>query len=422
MKTLVDLKIAITGSFGFKDIGDEAMLTEDLNYILNDLNIPRQNIYIFGDQPDYVSYYHQHPLDHCFRSSILQNEYGKPKQNLSLKTKVKSSIKSALKPQQPDQENLACIQAAHACDVLLITGGGTINTRDPNGYSIKRMHALVSFFKQLGKPVFMSGQTIGPLGLYKEHDRLAKEIIESVEFLSARDHYYSRRYLQIIEAEPKQFVETFDDAYTLPYKDEELPSYLATFFQGQDVFAVNVTDYTANESKQRAFIANLCGKLIEAFDVKIVLVSHALTDFYNLHIIYDMVENSAKERIIIPDTRLWRDKQLKKLISSCKVAIGGRYHFIVFAGTSNTPFVGMCGNHYSYIKQDGFARVLGLQDFILTEKETWDMDLLIDKVKTARQLELDLEDKFQRPSVSMQHFGEWLTSKTSIKSSDQITI
>ena len=58
MKTLADVKIAITGSFGFKDIGDEAMLTEDLNYLLNDLGIPRQNIYIFGDQPDYVSYYY----------------------------------------------------------------------------------------------------------------------------------------------------------------------------------------------------------------------------------------------------------------------------------------------------------------------------------------------------------------------------
>lgn len=68
----------------------------------------------------------------------------------------------------------------------------------------------------------------------------------------------------------------------------------------------------------------------------------------------------------------------------------------------------MCGNHYFYIKQDGFARVLGLQDFILTEKETWDMEYLLDKVREAQKLQLDLEDKFQRPSVSMQHFGEWL--------------
>jgi polysaccharide pyruvyl transferase WcaK-like protein len=421
MIEITNLRIAITGSFGFKDIGDEAMLTEDLNYILNELGIPRKNIYIFGDQPDYVSYYHQHPLDRCFRSSILQSEYGKPQQNLSLKTRVKSSVKSVLKPQQPDPEKQACIDAARGCDVLLVTGGGTINTRDPNGYSVKRMHALVKYFKNLGKPVFMSGQTIGPLGLYEEHDRLAKEIIESVEFLSARDHRYSRRYLQVIEAEPKQFVETFDDAYTLPYKDQELPADLANFFQDQDVFAVNVTEYTSDDPKQRVFIANLCEKLIETFGVKIVLVSHTPKDFYNLHIIYDMAKDSVKEEIMLPDTRLWRDKLLKKLISSCKVAIGGRYHFIVFAGTSNTPFVGMCGNHYSYIKQDGFARVLGLEDFILTEKETWDMDLLLDKIKAARNLQLDLEDKFQRPSVSMQHFGEWLTSKTSIKSSDQIT-
>jgi polysaccharide pyruvyl transferase WcaK-like protein len=421
MKILSDFKIAITGSFGFKDIGDEAMLTEDLNYILNDLSISRQNIYIFGDQPDYISYYHQHPLDRCFRSSILQNEHGKQQPSFDLRRQIKSSIKSILRPQRPDPERLVCIQAADCCDVLLVTGGGTINTRDPNGWSIKRMNALVNYFKQRGKPIFMSGQTIGPLGLYQDHDNLAKDIISAVEFLSVRDHRYSRRYLQVIDAEPKKFVETFDDAYTLPYDGEQLPVELETFFQGRDVFAVNVTDYTANNFEQRVFIANLCEKLIETFSIKIVLVSHAVTDFYNLYMIYDMLKNSVKDQVMLPDTRLWRDKVLKKLISSCKVAIGGRYHFIVFAGTSNTPFVGMCGNHYSYIKQDGFARVLGLEDFILTEKETWDMDLLLDKIKAARNLQLDLEDKFQRPSVSMQHFGEWLTSKTSIKSSDQIT-
>jgi hypothetical protein len=47
MIEITNLRIAITGSFGFKDIGDEAMLTEDLNYILNELGIPRKNIYIF---------------------------------------------------------------------------------------------------------------------------------------------------------------------------------------------------------------------------------------------------------------------------------------------------------------------------------------------------------------------------------------
>ncbi|MFB2816379.1 polysaccharide pyruvyl transferase family protein [Umezakia ovalisporum] len=416
ISNLKSLKIAITGSFGFKDIGDEAMLTEDLSFILNDLSIPRDNIYIFGDQPDYVSYYHQHPLHRCFNSSLLQREHErllKSKHKASVKQKIKALAKATILSQQVQHsEQKVCVGAAKSCDLLLVTGGGTINTRNREGWSIKRMHALVSYFKHLGKPVFMSGQTIGPLGLYQEHDNLAREIINSVEFLSVRDSNYSRRYLKLIDTQPKKFVETFDDAYTLPYKDQELPPDVAEFFQrnNNEVFAVNVTEYTSDLPEQRVFIANLCEKLIETFGVNLVLVSHAEKDFYNLSIIYDMLNNSLKESVILPDTRFWRGEALKKLISSCRLAIGGRYHFIVFAGTSNTPFVGMCGNHYSYIKQDGFARVLGLEDFILTEKETWDMSIVLSKVQASFDLQLDLETKFQRPSVSMQHFGEWLQS------------
>ena len=43
------MKLCITGTFGVKDIGDEAMLTEYLDFILNVLEIPRENIYLISD-------------------------------------------------------------------------------------------------------------------------------------------------------------------------------------------------------------------------------------------------------------------------------------------------------------------------------------------------------------------------------------
>jgi polysaccharide pyruvyl transferase WcaK-like protein len=411
MKKIVDLKIAITGSFGFKDIGDEAMLTEDLNYIISELEIPRKNIFIFGDQPDYVSYYHNHPRENCFSSDILQTEYSRISGKVKIRSKIKQSLKAISTFTKPREISRVCIQVAKSCDVLLVTGGGTINTRDYAGNSLKRIHALVSYFKAQHIPIFMSGQTIGPLGLVDWHDDLARDIINSVDFLSTRDNLYSRRYLDILAVQPKKFIETFDDAYTLPYKEEILPLYVDQFLESKNTFALSITDYTADLPEQRKYIAELCEYFIDNFHVNLVFVSHTPKDFYSFNIIYDMLRNTVKESVLVPDTRLWRDKVLKKLISSCKVAIGGRYHFIVFAGTSNTPFVGMCGNHYSYIKQDGFARVLGLEDYILSEKETWDESVIISRVKSALNLKLDLENKFLRPSVSMQHFGKWLKQK-----------
>ncbi len=128
-----------------------------------------------------------------------------------------------------------------------------------------------------------------------------------------------------------------------------------------------------------------------------------------LYQILDMCAAETKEALHLPDTRHWTGAQLKKAISQCAVAIGGRYHFIVFAGTSDTPFVGMCGNHYSYVKQNGFADPLGLSRMILTERETWEFDTLLTRYKEAKDMLLDLSNRFRRPSASMASFGKWLT-------------
>lgn len=275
------------------------------------------------------------------------------------------------------------------------------------------MHHLVQAFKQQRIPIFLSGQTIGPLGQYQSHDAMAKSIVESVDCLTVRDSNYSARYLSLINAQPQELVQTFDDAYTLPYEDEMLPGEVSDHMNHGNCICVNVTDYTCATGQQKSFIATLCEKLIQTYDSNLFLVSHTPADLVALWEIRDSINNQWKDRIAIPDTREWRDAKLKKLIASCRLAIGGRYHFIVFAGTSNTPFVGMCGNHYSYIKQDGFARALGQERYILTERETWDMDLLLSRVDERIDQPLNLSEKFERPSISMQRFGRWLNEKFS---------
>jgi polysaccharide pyruvyl transferase WcaK-like protein len=172
-----------------------------------------------------------------------------------------------------------------------------------------------------------------------------------------------------------------------------------------------VTDYTSDTADKQAFVAKLCERLVDSFNTNIVLVSHSPRDLFVLWMIRDCIRNEFKSRVLVPDTREWQDKTIKKMISRCRCAIGGRYHFIVFAGTSDTPFVGMAGNHYSYIKQDGFARVLGQERYILTEKETWDEEVLWQRISERVDQRLNLSEKFERPSVSMNRFGKWLQDR-----------
>jgi polysaccharide pyruvyl transferase WcaK-like protein len=404
------LRIAITGSFGNKDIGDEAMLTEDLVFVREGLGVDNEDILLFGHQPDYMATYHHHPRAQCHDSSRLETNWRalqETKRGLYSLRQVVRPLRGRPPLPSVDKELHTLLKS---CQVALITGGGTINTREPAGNSLRRMHAMVRYFHHLGLPIFMSGQTIGPLGIHDEHDRMAREIVETVDVLTVRDHQYSRRYLEMIGAKPRQFLETFDDAYTLTYQNTPLPEPIISWFHGHEVAALNVTDYTADDPVKRSFIARLAEQLLEHGVDRLIFVSHHPNDLSHLHIIRDMLTNSVKDRVLVPDTRHWQDRQLKKMISLCRFAVGGRYHFIVFAGTSNTPFVGMSGNHYSYIKQDGFARQLGLENFILTEKEIWDMDAVLDRVKQARSLSLDMARRFQPPSASMELFRQWLSS------------
>lgn len=400
------MKLCITGGFGNKDIGDEAILSEDLNYVLARLCIPPMLVFLIGHQPGYISFYHEHPLENCLACRSFTTSF---KQNA--RAFLGSAVRFRPDYSLLDNSKIRYSQAvARECDALLVTGGGIINTRDSRGTSIKRLHALVKFFHKYEKPIFISGQTIGPLGINAYHDQLAREIVSMAEVLTVRDVHYSKRYLEIIGAEPKELLQLVDDAASLPYQDEKLPVELNEFLSACDTVAVNVTTYTSDTFEKKVAVARICEYCISEYGVNIILVSHALPDFPALWTIYDMVDNTLKPRIRLPDTRLWRATTVKKMISKCRIAIGGRYHFIVFAGTSNTPFVGMPGNHYSYIKQDGFARPLGLEDCILTEKEVWDWPILKQKIDKAFSMQIDTSMNFPRPSISMQRFGDWLNS------------
>lgn len=405
--------LCITGSFGNRDIGDEAMLTETLDFLVTNLNLSRDSIHLFGYQPDYMAWYHEHPLKNCHLDAHLRQltrrfmEYDEFNHR-RIRKKAKEFVKRCLRLLPTNAEIQKVKEIIEQCDGLIVTGGGTINTREQQGVSVHRMAGLTRCFSKMGKPIFFCAQTIGPLGIYPDHDALAKEIVLSADYLFARDKLYSRRYLDVLGAIPEHFIETYDDAASLPYENETLPADVVAFSSGEKPIALNVTFYTADTNEKRSFIARLAESLIQVFDSNLIFVSHTPWDYATLLSIFDMLPNSLKGRVLVPDVRSWRDKQLKKLISSCRLAIGGRYHYLVFAGTSNTPFVGMCGTHYSYIKNDGFARIFGYENFVLSEKDTWDMCAVLSCSRQALETIFDIRSQIKRPSPTMQNLEEWL--------------
>ncbi len=406
-----DLRLCITGSFGFKDIGDEAMLTEDLGYVVDRVGVPRANITLLGGDPDYIAWYHGHPRERCDSSkaaSRLESDRRRSRGD-RLRAALRTLVRGPETKPGQDRRTLARLAAEVArADALIVTGGGTINSRDREGFSIRRIHSLIRLFHDHGVPIFLSGQTIGPLGLYPDHDRLAREIVQAADILTTRDALYSARYLAMIGARPHEHLEVLDDAAALEFRDAPLDQETEVFLARGPTAALNITEYTGYQHDQQVFVSRIAEHLIRAKGLQLVLVSHTDLDFCHLHVVRDMLPDELRRQVLLPDTRRWRDRSLKRLISRCRVAIGGRYHFVVFAATSDTPFVGMCGNHYSYVKQDGFARQLGLSDFVLTERETWCLERVVEAIDRALARSLEVEAGLPRPSASMRRLGAWL--------------
>jgi colanic acid/amylovoran biosynthesis protein len=342
------------------------MLTQHLKN-LEALGVSRQEIGLVGGDKNYTSWYHRHPLSQCIPSSLF--------------VKVPSRSSG-----------------------LLVTGGGTINTRDGRGLSLRRIKRLVDLFLQQKLPVFVSGQTIGPLGINKEHDKLAKQLVQRVDVLTVRDTSYSLEYLKKIGAKPKVFVETTDDAVALEYQDEDISQPLKDFFVNSDVAAVNITRYTSDTDSKKALIASLI-LWLQAEGYKVVLVPHAPEDLQKFKSIISALGTILnQEKCFLLDTTWWRAEQVKKVISCCKLAVGGRYHFVVFALTAGIPCVGMTGNHYSWIKQHGFAVQMGLGSCILDPHRVGNLEEIIKLITKTKKLHATVVPE----SRSFAMVKEWL--------------
>ena len=351
------MKVVVTGSFGGGDIGDDAMVFPHLR-TLAELGVAKSDIWLIGHIPEYMAEHFDHPINRCIKSD-------------------------------PAVGNAITANT----DLLLVTGGGTINTRDEAGYSIRRAHRLIKPFVSRGVPIFMSGQTIGPLGVNKEHDRMAKEIIDNVDVLTVRDRCASRGEVYRIGANPRELIETVDDAGDIPLANE-LPIKLPSGSRA----IVNTTLYTYDTLKKQAAIQEVCRRLQDRGYVVLLLPHHGM-DLDHLGAVHDKVPDT-----VLVDTTGWHGTQTKKLIAHCQLVIGGRYHVVVFGMSTATDCVGMAGNHYSWVKQFGFADQKKRGHLIVPPSDVTKPDVVMQYVDRAVD---ELPTNVYIPPSSFIRFKSW---------------
>ena len=264
-----------------------------------------------------------------------------------------------------------------SADAILNVGGGNINSVIPSEMYKKCTTYIIASI--LNKPVFLSGQTMGPFHgiIGQTYARLALNKVKSISF---RDKNTSMNRLKNIGVFRPVMFDAADDAITLEgisrrNAEKILRKETNLSFKHLNcnlLIAMNLkaslgifkgqgrSNNLTNEIELMAMVAD---RAIEFYSCRIVFIatdfSHGVDDRVLHQEIYRRMHHKESAYII---KNTYIDDELIGMIGCFDVAIGARYHFNVFAASRNIPFLGIASGTYQRTKLEGLANLCGLKD------------------------------------------------------------
>lgn len=425
-------KIILIGGFGWQDIGDEAQLTTPSINLRK--SIPNVHFLALSDNPEYTAKYHKIDADHSI------NYYLFPKmKNIFLKIMRKFGIDMLLRGAillfnaQRLRKNKKTIflnksgkrllNNLKSADLLFNVGGGNLN-------SIWRFGGLYSkcftylICKILGKPIILSGQTIGPINSWFDR-KFAMFVLNKVGVITLRDTT-SKSVLKSIGVVKPVIKETADDAVLLPCATHE--EIKAAFLNEKidahhPLIGINMVGLgyfsTAKLNKAKQILAQVADYLISELDARIVFVpmqySLGADDRDAMSEVLGLMELKDKARIIMNE---YDDKTLKGIIGQMDLVIGLRYHFIVFATTMQVPSIGIYLDQYYAMKIKGILELMGQEKYAgdidkISSEELIELvkDALRNKDKIKQKLEERTKILGERSLFTIEHAVTLLENK-----------
>lgn len=372
-------KIAMIGGYGYYDIGDEAMPHAIRNRLREKLG-DRLELVMLSYDPDCTTEMHGEKsvpdftyISHRSGSSILRKlvTFG---MTCLLFTSVYLQkwfdVRLALWPSAR-----AALDAINTSDLVFNVGGGNINTVIPSELYKKTTTYIIA--RILGKPVYLSGQTMGPYSGWfaQQYTRFA---LQSVKMISFRDKDVSHnRVAEIGVTEPVQF-DAADDAISLKGIDDATATTLLEKETGKSmrelkekmlvVFNMKASlsifkgqGRSGDLGNEVALMAQIADAMIEKFDCTVILMPTDFSDGVDDRVphaqIYDLAKNKDS---IYQVTEQYVDDELIGMIGLVDMAFGARYHFNVFAASRFIPFLGIASGVYQRTKLSGLASLCGL--------------------------------------------------------------
>jgi len=421
-------KIVIIGGYGSKDIGDEAMPHADLIHFRKKYNRNELEIVMLSENPEYTeSYHHERSIADISNvsfsadSGLLTKCY-----NILIALRIivfftgiylyKRGIHIRLWPQA-----FNALREIDSSDLIFNVGGGNLNSLIPSELYKKGITYIAA--KMIGKPIVVSGQTIGPF--LSIPDRLfARYALNKVDMITFRDKDISKNRCLSVGITKPIMIDSADDAMTLPYLTENF---------AYDILAKDhgVSDEWMSFNTQLTVCMNLKGSLrifqakgtnfdlskmvkkfskfsemlLNHFDIKLIFIP---TDFCpgvddrELHEeVINLIKNKSRTACLEAE---YNDAELKGTINLCDVAIGSRYHFCVFACSLFKPFLGVASGIYQKTKLRGLSLLAKAPEcYYEQDLETANTQDLFRRAKQIIERRDSIAEKFRETVPTLQH-------------------
>jgi polysaccharide pyruvyl transferase CsaB len=280
------MKIFIVGYYGFKNIGDEAILKVLLQHLRE---------------------HHYYPQITVLTANAIETN-----RNNNVLTVNRNKTGRIIK-------------TIKNSDVLVLGGGSLLQDITGRGWTAFYYLYLIFMAKHYGKKVFFLSQGVGPL--YKKSSLwLAKFLLNRIDFISVREPE-SRRFLQKLGIAKK--IKLIPDPALLmnvPVTKSADKKYLGVSLR-KGFF------------KDKARLVQQLDQIISQMKLRIIFFSfqHEVDDV--------LIEKVRSHMKYAQETEVFgigkTPEEMCKKIGECKVFIGARLHSLIFAAKQNVPFLGL---------------------------------------------------------------------------------
>lgn len=375
MKTII-----LTGGYGYSDLGDEAQLTSSLINLRK--HIPLARLRVLSDNPRYTAKYHKVEACHSTRNYLMKP--GKflrliPPARIPLLLRTTLLLRGFLllfnarrlrrskRALLLNNDGKKLLDNLKSADLLFNVGGGNITSVWYIELYSKCFTYLIC--RTFEKPIVLSGQTIGPFKSWLDR-RLSKFALNRVNFISLRERF-SEKILSHLGVTKPLILVTADDSTSLPPLDkEEVREIFAKEkiseqhpLIGMNMIKINYLPYE-KEAKARRLSAEIADYLIAKHGAQIVFIPQSYASDSDERAAASKVLNlmKHKDRAFLISCE-YDDRTIKGIIGQMDLAIGFRYHFIVFAVNSQVPSIGIFFDDYYSIKMRGILELVGQEKY-----------------------------------------------------------